>query len=163
MQQFKALQFPQRRSTALYFQEWSELWPGIGVKASSLQNFSNTEKVWVTPVRFLGLYVYFGLPPYTYDYRFIATLRSVSTPRVAVPMSNSTAKPRISLHLTVFVDPAKKEDYKAWLKPIFEQIQNEPECTFIELFESGAEPGCFRLVQCFDADAKWFLEVSHFA
>ena len=66
---------------------------------------------------------------------------------------------RISLQLTLYIDPAQTATFLSALEPVYDAVVAEPECTLFEIFQSPTEPGVFRLLECFDADQKWMHEV----
>lgn len=65
----------------------------------------------------------------------------------------------LSLHVTVFVAPTDVEKFFSYLRPAYEKVAAEPECTFFEVFTSPTEPGAIHWVEGWTKDTKWLLEV----
>lgn len=61
--------------------------------------------------------------------------------------STPTASRGVSLHVKVFIDPAKLDDFFAAMKPCFEQVTAEPECMFFQIYVSSTEPGAISWVE----------------
>lgn len=46
-----------------------------------------------------------------------------------------------------FIDPAKREDFLALVKPLVEATRTEPDCISYSLFEAVGEPNCFTFIE----------------
>jgi quinol monooxygenase YgiN len=47
----------------------------------------------------------------------------------------------LSLHVTVYIDPANKTAFFEAFKPVFDLVVAEPELIFFEVYQSPDEPG----------------------
>ena len=65
----------------------------------------------------------------------------------------------VSLHVTVHVFPKDSEAFLAALKPVYELVAAEPECTYFEVFHSKDEPGVFHWVENYTETKEWFMQV----
>lgn len=52
-----------------------------------------------------------------------------------------------SLHVTVYVAPADVDKLLAAMKPVFDLVSAEEECTFFELYQDPASPGTLSWVE----------------
>lgn len=52
-----------------------------------------------------------------------------------------------SLHVTVHVAPEDTEKLLAAMKPVFDLVSAEEECTFFELYQDPASPGTLSWVE----------------
>lgn len=64
----------------------------------------------------------------------------------------------MSLHVDVTVAPENADKFLQLLKPAFDLVTAEPECTFFEVFHDADNPGHFRWVEDWSKDKKWFME-----
>jgi len=64
-----------------------------------------------------------------------------------------------SLHVTVHVSPKDSEAFLAALKPVYELVAAEPECTYFEVFHSKDEPGVFHWIENYTQTKEWFMQV----
>lgn len=53
----------------------------------------------------------------------------------------------ISLHMTVYIDPAKLPTFWEAFKPVYEHVIAEPECTFFEVYQDPENPGTITWVE----------------
>ena len=65
----------------------------------------------------------------------------------------------LSLHVTVTVAPENVDKFLDHLRPAYEAVAAEPECTFFEVYISSDQPGVLRWVEGWSKDRKWLLEV----
>jgi len=64
-----------------------------------------------------------------------------------------------SLHVTVHVSPKDSEAFLAALKPVYDLVAAEPECTYFEVFHSKDEPGVFHWIENYTQTKEWFMQV----
>lgn len=78
-------------------------------------------------------------------------------------MASSDSSPAkfygLSLHVSVKVLPENVDKFLGYLKPVYELVAAEPECTFFEVFVSAEEPGLITWVEGWNRDKKWLQEV----
>ncbi|OCL10314.1 hypothetical protein AOQ84DRAFT_289535 [Glonium stellatum] len=65
----------------------------------------------------------------------------------------------LSLHIKITVAPENGEKFLAALKPVFEKVVAEPECTYFEVFQNPETPGAFCLVQNWNCTKQEMIEV----
>jgi hypothetical protein len=53
----------------------------------------------------------------------------------------------ISLHMTVYIDPANLPTFWKAFKPVYEHVVAEPECTFFEVYQDPENPGTITWVE----------------
>jgi hypothetical protein len=73
--------------------------------------------------------------------------------------TNSKARTMLSLHVTVTVAPENVEKFLEIMRPAYDMVITEPECTFFEVFVSDEEPGVLRWVEGWTKDWQWIQEV----
>lgn len=61
---------------------------------------------------------------------------------------------------TVYIDPAKIDDFWAAFKPVFETTAATPECVYLEAFEDPAVPGKVTWVANWNASPQWVMTVT---
>ncbi len=66
----------------------------------------------------------------------------------------------ISLHVTITVAPSDVDAFLAALKPCYEAVTAELECTYFEVYHNPANPGELRFVENWSQSKEWFVEVS---
>ncbi|RHZ63563.1 hypothetical protein CDV55_106616 [Aspergillus turcosus] len=65
----------------------------------------------------------------------------------------------ISLHVTVYIDPANLPTFWKAFKPVYEQVIEEPECTFFEVYQGPENLGTLTWVENWSKPKEWFAEV----
>ena len=65
----------------------------------------------------------------------------------------------ISLQVSITVAPENIDKFLAALKPCYDAVTAEPECTFFEVFHDMDTPGRFRFVENWSKSKEWFLKV----
>ena len=65
----------------------------------------------------------------------------------------------ISLQVSITVAPENIDKFLAALKPCYDAVTAEPECTFFEVFHDMDNPGHFRFVENWSKSKEWFLKV----
>ncbi|KAH6668664.1 hypothetical protein F5X68DRAFT_52770 [Plectosphaerella plurivora] len=65
----------------------------------------------------------------------------------------------ISLHVTVWIDPANIPAFFEAFKPVFDACVAEPELLFFEVYQSPDEPGKLHWVENWNATREWLMEV----
>lgn len=66
-----------------------------------------------------------------------------------------------SLHVTITIAPENVKPFLEALKPCFDAVAAEKECTFIEIFQDQERPGVFRYVENWSKPKEWVMEVCH--
>ena len=66
-----------------------------------------------------------------------------------------------SFHVKITVAPENAEKFLAALKPVFEKLAAEPECTYFEVFQDPENPGTFRFVENWNTAKEHMVEVSY--
>ena len=66
----------------------------------------------------------------------------------------------ISLQVSITVAPENIDKFLAALKPCYDAVTAEPDCTFFEVFHDMDTPGHFRFVENWSKSKEWFLKVS---
>lgn len=74
-------------------------------------------------------------------------------------VQSSQAFHGISLHVTIVVAPENVEKFLSLLKPCFDAVIAEPECTSFEVFHDQEQPGYFRFVENWSQDQEWLIKV----
>ncbi|KAH7376576.1 hypothetical protein B0T11DRAFT_324460 [Plectosphaerella cucumerina] len=64
----------------------------------------------------------------------------------------------LSLHVTIYIDPANKTAFFEAFKPVFDLVVAEPELIFFEVYQSPDEPGKLSWVENWNASREWLLE-----
>lgn len=54
---------------------------------------------------------------------------------------------RISLQVTVHIDPSNLDKFLNAFKPVYEKVVAEPQCTFFELYQDPQSPGTLSWVE----------------
>ena len=67
--------------------------------------------------------------------------------------------PSYSVHLTLYIDPDQLPTFFSALKPLNEAVCAEPECIFIEIYQSPDKPGVFKVVENWNATTEWMMGV----
>jgi quinol monooxygenase YgiN len=70
-----------------------------------------------------------------------------------------TSKP-LTLHITWHFPPEQVPTFYEVLRPLHERIKEEKECLYFNVYEIAQQPGVVRLVEIWDCDMKWMVEVS---
>ncbi|KAI9710986.1 MAG: hypothetical protein M1820_002424 [Bogoriella megaspora] len=65
----------------------------------------------------------------------------------------------VSVHATITIDPRNEQQFLAALRPAFDAVVAEPECTFCEIYKNTDKPGQFRFVENWRASKEWVIEV----
>ncbi|GAQ02942.1 hypothetical protein ALT_0263 [Aspergillus lentulus] len=65
----------------------------------------------------------------------------------------------ISLHMTVYIDPANLPTFWKAFKPVYEAVIAEPECTFFEVYQDPENPGAITWVENWSKPMEWLVEV----
>jgi len=107
----------------------------------------------------LNYYYCRALPlPYQYSPTITTTTTDYNSFGLAFSaMSNENYG--FSLHVTVHVSPKDSEAFLAALKPVYELVAAEPECTYFEVFHSKDEPGLFHWIENYTQTKEWFMQV----
>jgi len=73
--------------------------------------------------------------------------------------SNMTSKPfpGLSLEGTVTIAPENVTKFFEILRPVYENVISEPECTFFEVFIDPDQPGVIHWVEGWAKDKAWLL------
>lgn len=71
------------------------------------------------------------------------------------------APSRISVHITITIDPVHTEAFLTALKPSFEHVTAEPLNTFFEVYKDEKQPGVFKIVENWDASVEYMMGVSY--
>ncbi|KAH8779741.1 hypothetical protein F5882DRAFT_358357 [Hyaloscypha sp. PMI_1271] len=69
-----------------------------------------------------------------------------------------TSQP-LTLHITWHFAPNHVPTFYEALRPLHEQIVQEKECLYFNVYEIAQQPGVVRLVEIWDCDMKWMAEV----
>ncbi|OOQ87806.1 hypothetical protein PEBR_16590 [Penicillium brasilianum] len=64
----------------------------------------------------------------------------------------------ISLHVTVYIDPANLPKFFKYLKPVYDAVIAEPECRFFELYQSPEDPGTLSWVEDWTMSSQDFMD-----
>lgn len=62
------------------------------------------------------------------------------------------------LTLTITVDPARVEEYLSHLKPVYDAVIKEPDCTSFQVLTNPNVPGEIKTVQGWAKDREWFRD-----
>jgi len=78
--------------------------------------------------------------------------------------SDLNAKPNetISLHVRITIAPENVPAFLESLKPVYDAVTAEPECTLFQVYQSPEEPGVFKFVEHWNASKEWMVSVSGF-
>jgi hypothetical protein len=74
-------------------------------------------------------------------------------------MSSYTG-PSISLHVKVFIAPENVPKFKEAMRPVFDAVASEPECTFFEIYHNPEKPGELKWVENWNQSVEWLMNVS---
>ncbi len=66
----------------------------------------------------------------------------------------------LTLHITWHFPPEQVPKFYEVLRPLHEQIKQEKECLYFNVYEIAQQPGVVRLVEIWDCDMKWMVDVS---
>lgn len=69
----------------------------------------------------------------------------------------------VSVHIKLTVDPNKINEFLEISRPTFEAVSAEPLNTFFEMYRDAKTPGVFKLVENWDADIDYMMNVSNCA
>ncbi|EED12005.1 hypothetical protein TSTA_000770 [Talaromyces stipitatus ATCC 10500] len=64
----------------------------------------------------------------------------------------------ISLQVTVWISPGNVPKFFEALRPVYEKVIAEPECTFFEYYEDPEEPGRISWVENWSQSKEWLLQ-----
>ncbi|KAK4694663.1 hypothetical protein P7C71_g2952, partial [Lecanoromycetidae sp. Uapishka_2] len=64
----------------------------------------------------------------------------------------------MSLHVDIWVAPENVDKFLQALKPAYDLVTAEPECTFFEVYHAADSPGHFRWVENWSKDKEWFMK-----
>ncbi|KAL5337369.1 hypothetical protein BJX70DRAFT_245006 [Aspergillus crustosus] len=67
--------------------------------------------------------------------------------------------PSLSLHVNISIAPENLPRFFEALKPAFEKVTAEPECTFFEIYQDPQNPGELSWVENWSASVEWLVEV----
>lgn len=70
--------------------------------------------------------------------------------------------PTLSLHVKLTIAPENVQKFLEALKPAYDAVCAEPECTFFEVYQLQDQPGTLKFVENWNADVKWMTEVRQF-
>lgn len=73
--------------------------------------------------------------------------------------SLTTPSPGISLEVTVTVSPENVTKFLELMRPAYEAVIAEPECTFFEVYIDPNQPGVLHWVEGWTKDQNWLLGV----
>ncbi|KAF2423199.1 hypothetical protein EJ08DRAFT_652891 [Tothia fuscella] len=65
----------------------------------------------------------------------------------------------LTVHVTITIDPSNLPTFYSALKTLSEKLKQEPECLYLNVFEIAQSPGVVRLVEMWDADVEWMMNV----
>jgi len=71
----------------------------------------------------------------------------------------ATTSPTLTMILKVTVDPSNVAAFLSALKPVYDGVSSTPECTFVQLLQSPAQPGVFKIVETWNATMEWLQTV----
>ncbi|KAF2470908.1 uncharacterized protein BDR25DRAFT_303506 [Lindgomyces ingoldianus] len=74
-------------------------------------------------------------------------------------MAAPNTVPTLSLHVTITIAPENVTKFLEALKPAYDAVIAEPECTFFEVYQSAEEPGVFKFVENWKATREWMINV----
>lgn len=63
------------------------------------------------------------------------------------PSSTIKAPNGLSFHITATIDPKDNETFLEAFRTVYHLVAAEPECVFIEVFQSPEQPGVFKWVE----------------
>ncbi|KAL4874489.1 hypothetical protein BJY04DRAFT_203879 [Aspergillus karnatakaensis] len=63
-----------------------------------------------------------------------------------------------SAHMTVHISPENVPRFLELFRPVFEKVTQEPECIFLQLFQSPDDPGTISWVENWSKPKEWFME-----
>jgi hypothetical protein len=66
-----------------------------------------------------------------------------------------------SIHVSITVAPENVEKFLDALKPVYDAVVAEPNCTLFQVFHKAEEPGVFRFVENWNATVDWLVNVLH--
>lgn len=70
------------------------------------------------------------------------------------------SSPSVSIHVKITVDPANTEDFLEALRPTFDAVAAEPLNTYFEVFQDARAPGVFKIVENWNANIDYMMNVS---
>jgi len=73
---------------------------------------------------------------------------------------NAKFSESISLHVRITIAPENVPAFLEALKPAYDAVIAEPECTLFEVCQSPSEPGVFKFVENWNATKEWMMTVS---
>ncbi|KAE8160224.1 hypothetical protein BDV40DRAFT_302535 [Aspergillus tamarii] len=71
----------------------------------------------------------------------------------------STPSESISLQVTIHLNPEDLPKFWTAMKPAYEAVIAEPECTFFELYQEPDSPGTISWVENWSASKEWLIGV----
>jgi quinol monooxygenase YgiN len=72
------------------------------------------------------------------------------------------SKQPLTLHTTWVIDPEQISKFYEALRPLHRMLVGEKECVYFNVFEVQGKPGTVRLVQIWDGDMHWMVEVREY-
>lgn len=81
-----------------------------------------------------------------------------AVPAMSTQVQNSHSFHGISLHVTITVAPENIDKFLEALRPCYEAVIAEPDCTFFEVFQDPEKPGRFRFVENWTKAKDWFMQ-----
>jgi hypothetical protein len=73
--------------------------------------------------------------------------------------STSQKSPGISLEVTVHVAPSNVQKFLGYLRPAYETVVKEKECTFFEVYLNPSVPGQIHWVEGWTEGVEWLMGV----
>ena len=67
----------------------------------------------------------------------------------------------ITLHITWRLKPDSENAFFEALKPVYEEITKQEELQYFNVFKMPRQPNVFRLVEIWNADMDWIVNVIH--
>jgi len=65
----------------------------------------------------------------------------------------------LTIHITWIFPPEQVAEFFEALYPLKEKLVQEDECLYFNVFETQGQPGVVRLVEMWDCEIKWMVEV----
>lgn len=70
------------------------------------------------------------------------------------------SKQPLTLHITCHFAPDDVPKFFDVLRPLCEKLVQEKECMYLNVFEIHGKPGVIRLVEIWDCDMEWMVQVA---
>jgi quinol monooxygenase YgiN len=77
--------------------------------------------------------------------------------------TNTDSTPSLSLHVSITVAPENVAAFFEALRPAYEGVIAEPECTFFQVFQNPEEPGVIKFVEDWNVTKEWFMTVGGYS